>query len=289
MKQTRRVLFGAIASALLAGCATQPPAPAPYVPAAVVNRPPKHIDVPPDPMAALPTDIRNAILGGQLHTMREGITTTFPYSPHAQQLINCQVLRVTEIVLNGDETIARDGVGAGDTERWAIQPLNNRILVKPKEVGIATDLIVETNRRSYHFALRTRAPYMPQVAFYYPDDVKLADVARQSALREAARQAADPPQTKPLNFAYRIDGPNVAWKPLLAFDDGEHTYLQFPDNTMSSDMPTLMIQNGNQQALVNYQVRGSYYVADRLFQKAALTAGTGTNRQVVQIIAEGAR
>ncbi len=289
MKQSRRVLLGAIAGALFTSCAVQSPAPAPYVPAAVVNPPPKHIDVPPESMAALPAALRNAILSGKLYTVREGITTTFPFSPHTQPVINCQVLRVTEIVLNGDETIAKDGVGAGDTERWAIQPLNNHVLVKPKEGGIATDLIVETNRRSYHFALRTRAPYMPQVAFYYPDDVRLAEAARQSALREAARQAADPPQTKPLNFSYQITGPNVPWRPLLAFDDGEHTYLQFPENTMSSDMPTLMVQNGNQQALVNYEVRGSYYVADRLFQRAALTAGTGTNRQVVQITAEGAR
>ena len=58
---------------------------------------------------------------------------------------------------------------------------------------------------------------------------------------------------------------------------------------MGTDMPTLMVQNGNQQALVNYQVRGSYYVADRLFKSAALTAGTGTNRQVVQITAQMAR
>jgi type IV secretion system protein VirB9 len=198
------------------------------------------------------------------------------------------VLRVTEIVLNSDETIASDGIGAGDTERWAIQPLQNRVLVKPKEPGIATDLIIVTNRRSYHFSLRTRTPYMPQVAFYYPDDVRHAEAARQRALREAVRQAADAPPHKPLNFAYAISGPNVAWKPVLAFDDGEHTYLQFPDNTMSTDMPTLMVQNGDQQALVNYQVRGSYYITDRLFQSAALTAGTGT-RQVVQITAQEAR
>jgi type IV secretion system protein VirB9 len=213
----------------------------------------------------------------------------FPYSPHTQPVINCEVLRVTEIVLNTDEAIAKDGVGAGDTERWAIQALDHRVLVKPKEAGIAADLIVETNHRSYHFALRTHAPYMPQVAFYYPDDVQLAESTRQSALREAATQAAEPVHTKPLNFAYRIDGPNVAWKPLLAFDDGEHTYLQFPENTMSSDMPTLMVENGKQSALVNYQVHGSYYIADRLFQRAALTAGTGTNREVIQIVADGAR
>ncbi len=117
-------------------------------------------------MATLPAAIRDAIRSGELRTVREGITASFPYSPHTQSVINCQVLRVTEIVLNSDETIAKDGVGAGDTERWSIQPLINRVLVKPKESGIATDLIVETNRRSYHFALRTRAPYMPQVAFY---------------------------------------------------------------------------------------------------------------------------
>src|SRR5712691_11418396 len=119
--------------------------------------------------------------------------------------------------------------------------------------------------------------------------VRHAEAARRRALRDAVRQAADAPPHKPLNFAYAISGPNVAWKPVLAFDDGEHTYLQFPDNTMSTDMPTLMVQNGNQQALVNYQVRGSYYVADRLFKSAALTAGTGTNRGVVQITAQETR
>ncbi len=241
-------LCGAVATALIGascGARSSAPAPAPYVPAAVLNAPAKHVEAPPDPLAVLPTDVRNAIVSGQPHTLREGITTTFAYDPHTQPVINCQVLHVTEIVLN--------------------------------------------SRRSYHFRLHTRAPYMPQVAFYYPDDVRHAEAARQRALREAVRQAADAPPHKPLNFAYAISGPNVAWKPVLAFDDGEHTYLQFPDNIMSTDMPTLMVQNGNQQALVNYQVRGSYYVADRVFHRAALTAGTGTNRQVVQITAQEAR
>ena len=285
-------LCGAVATALIGascGARSSAPAPSPYVPAAVLNAPAKHVDAPPDPLAVLPTDIRYAIVSGHPHTLREGITTTFAYDPHTQPVINCQVLHVTEIVLNSDETIASDGVSAGDTERWTIQPLNNRVLVKPKEPGIATDLIIVTNRRSYHFSLHTHTPYMPQVAFYYPDDVRYAEAARQRALREAVRQAADAPPHKPLNFAYAISGPNVAWKPVLAFDDGEHTYLQFPDNTMSPDMPTLMVQNGDQQALVNYQVRGSYYVADRLFKRAALTAGTGTNQQVVQITAQEAR
>jgi hypothetical protein len=207
MKSRSTVICGAVATALIgAGCVARSsaPAPAPYVPAAVLNAPAKHIDAPPDPLAVLPADIREAIVRGQLHTLREGITTTFPYDPHTQPVINCQVLRVTEIVLSSDETIASDGVSAGDTERWAIQPLNDRVLVKPKEPGITTDLIIVTNRRSYHFSLHTRTPYMPQIAFYYPDDVRHAEAARRRALRDAVRQAADAPPHKPLNFAYAI-------------------------------------------------------------------------------------
>jgi len=273
----------------LVGCTTQSPTPPshPYVPASVLNNSPRPTDMPADPMASLSDEVRAAILSGQPRTLHKGITTTFAYDPHRQPTINCQVLRVTEIVLNSDEVLSTDGVSAGDTGRWSIQPLNNRVLVKPREPGIATDLIIPTNRRSYHLSLRTRAPYMPQVAFYYPQEIREAQVARQRALREAAQQttAAD----KRLNFSYRIVGPDVAWKPSLAFDDGQHTYLQFPDNTMSADMPTLMVQNGDQQALVNYQVRGSYYIADRLFHHAALTTGSGANRQVVQITAEESR
>jgi type IV secretion system protein TrbG len=206
----------------------------------------------------------------------------------AGPLSPCQikVLRVTEIVLNQDESVSADGIGIGDSERWEVKPIANRILVKPKEPGIATDLIVVSSKRSYHFTLRTHTPYMPQVAFYYPGDLAAAEARRQSALHAAATQvAAAPEPPKPLNFNYQITGPNVPWRPLLAFDDGEHTYVEFPANTLSADMPTLMVQNGKEQALVNYQVRGSYYIADRTFQSAALTSGTGTNRQVVQITA----
>src|SRR6266849_3147951 len=84
MRSRSTILCGAVATALIGtGCAAWPhaPAPAPYVPAAVLNATAKHIDAPPDPLAVLPTDIREAIVSGQLHTHREGITTTFGATP----------------------------------------------------------------------------------------------------------------------------------------------------------------------------------------------------------------
>jgi type IV secretion system protein VirB9 len=273
--------------AVTAGCALRQPQPHTYtmLPAALANPSAKPSAIPPDPLATLPAAIRDAVVDGEERTLHEGITTIFPYNPHGQPVINCQVLRVTEIVLAPGETVKGDGASAGDTERWDIRPVGGRVLVKPRETGIATDLIIVTDRRSYHFTLRTRTSYMAQVAFYYPDDLKAALAARQTALRQAALQAVNPPPSQPLNFNYRIAGPDVSWKPLAVFDDGAHTYVQFPESTAAADMPTLMVQNGGEQALVNYQVRGTYFIADRLFRDAALTSGTGANREVVHISA----
>jgi type IV secretion system protein VirB9 len=277
------------AAILLAGCASMQPQAQPntVIPASLTNPQTKHIDVPADPLATLPPKVRDAILSGEPKVLHEGFTTLFPYDPHSQPTVFCQPLRVTEIVLAPGETIKDDSLASGDTARWDIKATENRVLVKPKEPGIATDLIAVTDKRSYHFTLKTHVPYMPQVAFYYPEDVRLAEAERRTALQEAARQAADPPQSKPLNFAYSINGPNVPWMPVQAFDDGEREYIQFPNSTQGADMPTLMVRNGNEQSLVNYQVKGQYFIADRLYHEAALTSGTGTSRQVVRITADG--
>jgi type IV secretion system protein TrbG len=126
---------------------------------------------------------------------------------------------------------------------------------------------------------------MPQVSFYYPDEIRADEQHHRDLIRQAIAQSQAKPWSKPLNFAYSIKGPDVAWKPVMAFDDGDHFYIEFPQNIAGTDMPTLMSQQGKQQEVVNYQVRGQYYVADRLLPAAVLTSGTGANRQAVQITA----
>src|SRR5271167_3757315 len=94
------------ASALvIAGCSTQSaPNPVPYVPASVTNPRAKPIDIGPDPIAQLPQELRSAIEQDRQPVLRQGITTIYPYDVHEQPAVNCQILRVTEIVLAPGET-----------------------------------------------------------------------------------------------------------------------------------------------------------------------------------------
>ena len=102
---------------------------------------------------------------------------------------------------------------------------------------------------------------------------------RPGAIRPVA--SVDPGQ---LNFDYTISGPQVPWKPIRAFDDGTHVYIQMPTGMKSSEAPALMVAAGSGSQMVNYRVRGDYYVVDRLFDQAVLVAGVGRqqDRETIQ-------
>jgi type IV secretion system protein VirB9 len=125
---------------------------------------------------------------------------------------------------------------------------------------------------------------MESFAFRYPDDITAAETVRAQATRKVAIQAAANPPVH-LNFSYRITGPSVPWKPVQAFDDGSHEYYLLFSNTaaLESDMPSLYVEQRPKQELVNYQVRQSYYIVERLYADAALTQGVGSDWQTVRI------
>jgi type IV secretion system protein VirB9 len=64
-----------------------------------------------------------------------------------------------------------------------------------------------------------------------------------------------------------------------AFDDGTRTWIEMPQ-TPSPATPTLLGDNG---IMLNYRVRGSYYIVDSLFSQAELVAGVGRSQDRVTI------
>jgi type IV secretion system protein TrbG len=273
----------------LAGCAAQPSPPPELVPAKLLEPEP-----PPSPPESVldnqPADVKAAVeayrQGNQPPALHDGITTRFPYDADAAPIVLCKPLRVTEILLVPGETV--EYAAAGDTERWLIQPVEGRVLVKPKALGIETNLIILTGRHAYHLTLKSGAKYMPRVAFYYPTEIIAAEANRKAELERRARQTSTPTPLAKLNFAYTVAGPDVPWKPVQAFDDGERVYIEMPEKLMASDAPTLMVSADGVDALVNYQVKGRYYIVDRLFNRAVLVSGTGKDRQEITIARAGA-
>ncbi len=203
--------------------------------------------------------------------------------------------RVTDIALQPGESLV--AVASGDTARWVIgdttsgqgETKRTHILVKPYSPGLSTNLIITTDRRSYHLALSSSGgAAMSALSWTYPAD-ELVAIKRAAATTEAAKPVAAGLSAENLNFNYEISGDKPTWRPLRAFDDGRQTFIQLPASIVLDEVPPLFLvdEKGSAQ-LVNYRLLGRFYVVDRIFTAAELRLGT-KNQQIVRIqrVAEG--
>jgi type IV secretion system protein VirB9 len=184
-------------------------------------------------------------------------------------------------------------VSAGDTVRWVVGDTTSgegmdaivHILVKPIGTDLQTNLVITTDRRTYHLEMRSSAStYMASLSWTYPASELLALKKQRAEADVAGTVIADAGiNIEQLKFRYRIEG-DAPWRPLRVFDDGAKVYIQFPSGLAQSEAPPLFVIGPDAKpALVNYRVRGTTYIVDRLFAAAELRLGTAPQR-VVRIV-----
>jgi len=213
----------------------------------------------------------------------------YPFSDGVLYRLFAAPERVSDIALQPGETIV--SVAAGDTVRWTVGDTTSgngdekraHILVKPFSAGLSTNLIITTDRRTYHLALEsTSATAMVSLSWTYPQDELIA-IRRQQAEVRAATPVASGLTVENLHFNYAITGDSPAWRPLRAFDDGRQTFIEFSPNIAVGEAPPLFVLGPTGDAeLVNYRMSGRFYVVDRLFGAAELRLG-GKRQSIVRI------
>ena len=210
----------------------------------------------------------------------------YPFSDNALYRLYAAPQQVSDIVLQPGETLS--AVSAGDTVRWAVGDTASgsgpsrqvHVMVKPFATGLKTNLVILTDRRTYHLELvSTDRTSMAAISWSYPQDGLIAEhgSGQSSATIDSGLAIEN------LNFRYAISGDSPAWRPVRAFDDGNKVYIEFPERIDQGEAPPLFVVGEDGRSdLVNYRVRGNFYVVDRLFAAAELRLGSD-KQQVVRI------
>jgi len=218
----------------------------------------------------------------------------YPFTSGALYQVYARPGQVTDIALQPGERLVGPGpVASGDTVRWMIGDTVSgtgateqvHILVKPTRPDIATNLVINTDRRTYHLELRANpSVYMASVSWTYPEDELIA-LRRAQAEAERAAPIAAGMDLASLDFRYRIEGDKPAWRPLRAFDDGTRVFIEFPESIAQGELPPLFVLGARGEAdLVNYRVSGRYMIVDRLFAAAELRLGGRKGQDKVRIV-----
>ena len=209
---------------------------------------------------------------------------TYDYMPGALYQVYCAPLSVTDIQFQPGENVI--SVAAGDTLRWEVSKTysgegvsrREHILIKPTDNGLQNGLVVTTSKRTYHLMLHaTSRTYMASVQWRYSDSPAGSFVKNFSNPNSVSTASSGPQglNLNELDFNYNVEvvnGYQPAWLPIMVFNDGQKTYIEFPKNIQ--DSPTLFIgDNPSNDQAVNYRVEGNYYVVDQVIGKAQLRTG----------------
>jgi type IV secretion system protein VirB9 len=248
---------------------------------------------PADPTAR----VNQANAAARIQPVRDGFINSmqvYPFTQGALYQVYTAVGQITDIALQpGEQLVGSGPVAAGDTVRWIIgdtqsgsgATLQVHILVKPTRADLMTNLVINTNLRTYHMELRsTERTYMASVSWQYPQDQLIA-LRRQNAEAQATQPVATGVDLSRINFRYEVTGDRAAWRPLRAYDDGRQVFIEFPRGIGQGEMPPLFVVGveGNASELVNYRVRNNYMIVDRLFAAAELRFGSGDTQKRVRI------
>ncbi|WP_017169809.1 P-type conjugative transfer protein TrbG [Xanthomonas phaseoli] len=222
----------------------------------------------------------------------------WPFLPGKQYPVMCAVLQVCDVALQPGENV--NGLNVGDP-RYTVEPAVTgsgssqviHLILKPLDVGLDTTLVLTTDRRTYHFRLRSsRTQLMPFVSFTYPETA-MAKWDAIKARETQVRQENTIPQTGEylgnLNFNYSVDG-SARWKPVRVYNDGRKTIIEMPSTMQQSAAPALLVvrKDGGlftdaETQMVNYRVQGDRYIVDSIFDKAILVSGVGSSQDKVTI------
>ncbi len=231
-------------------------------------------------------------LKGDQYPVRDGHRVMYLYGA-GQPVLICSPLNVCLVELEAGERIGPGSVHLGDQARWQVSPTvgaggRTHLVVKPTDVGLATTMVIVTDKRTYYLRLVSRLEdHMPAIAWVYPGNLE-ARLNAFSAAQETRQQEATLPATgediSGLDFNYTVSGcSGCRWRPLRVYNDGQQTVIQLARSVSEVEAPALLILSGGTGGLANYRLRGDRYVVDHVFDEAILVAGVGRSRDKVKI------
>jgi P-type conjugative transfer protein TrbG len=226
--------------------------------------------------------------------------------------IVCAILQVTDVELQAGEVVTH--INLGDSTRWTVESALSgsgseqveHLIVKPRDIGLSTSLVVTTDRRTYHLLLVSdETEFMHDVTFLYREALSpTTPPSVASATPAPSPVSADPPPRhahgdgkqvrlvakEPADDAddsYTVDG-KADWKPVQVYSKDGKTYLEMPSSMRHKEAPVLFEEKRwswfhHEKVLVNYRVHGKWYVVDRVLDKATLVSGVGGGQEKVDI------
>ena len=172
---------------------------------------------------------------------------------------------ITDIQLMAGEQLLN--ITIGDTRNWtietkAISGQNTwHVYVKPLQVGISTNAIIETDKHTYSLRLVAERDYAPIVSWIYPEE--------REAVYKPEGVTMEVESVQELNFDYKVSkAKKYPWTPETVFDDGFKTYFVLSDEAAMKYTPAVFQKRASGQLIhLDYRVINNMLVVNKVCEE----------------------
>ena len=206
----------------------------------------------------------------------------YDFDPDFVYEIYCQPYRVTDLILESGEQLIEMPflseakvwqIGAGVSRDGNVD--TQHFFLKPAYSGLTTSFIIITDKRVYHFLLKSyKDCYMTQVRFNYPNTMPftLKTDAMQEKINKIKKEttSVDPAF---LSFDYKMyysAWKTPYWLPTRVYDDGKKTYIVMNETVLHMTSPVLF---NHKDERINYSVNRNLIVINELIEKVTMRVG----------------
>lgn len=222
------------------------------------------------------------------HDTEDGVTyypsysdntaNVYNYNKYKQFEINTKVGYVTDVQLRPGEVVQK--IASGNTTQWQVDvdiiDGVQHVYIKPMVSGIRTNMIINTDQRSYRFLVNSTDEMEYVVVFNFAEldrEAQLKAEAESLAAQQARLDNLKRLQNTHFNTNYKViktKNVKTAYVPKNIFDDGQKTYIEVSDLALRDNLPLVYSyddwEKGKLQ-LVNYRLKNNVIEIDKVVNK----------------------
>ena len=182
---------------------------------------------------------------------------------------------ISDVQLKPGEQIT--GITIGDAVSWSVETRlaadkTWHVYIKPLQLGVVTNMIINTDSHYYSLRLIADSDYSPVVSWTYPGE------AREEYSTQGISMEVESVQD--INFDYRVSG-KYSWTPESVFDDGFKTYLVLPEGKAARYTPVIFQKRGDVLLNMDYRIVNDTIILGRVCNEIYLVT-SNTERVVIK-------
>lgn len=182
---------------------------------------------------------------------------------------------ISDVQLKPGEQIT--GITIGDAVSWSVETRlaadkTWHVYIKPLQLGVVTNMIINTDSHYYSLRLIADSDYNPVVSWTYPGE------AREEYSPQGISMEVESVQD--INFDYRVSG-KYSWTPESVFDDGFKTYLVLPEGKAARYTPVIFQKRGDVLLNMDYRIVNDTIILGRVCNEIYMVT-SNTERVVIK-------